>query len=123
MREVIRQKDPLTGELFFPKRVNQRFARPENRIRYNNDAANELRKQRDYINKPIHIAHVKVIKLMDGRNEAEFPIDYLRGYGVNFNVFNHYVFYNGILRPAIFEFVFIIDNVNKKVKIIRHGRF
>ncbi len=123
MREVLKRIDPYSGEEFIAKRANQKFVRPENRIKYNNDAANELRKQREYINKPIHIAHLKVIKLMDGRNEAEFPIDYLRGYGVNFNVFNHYVFYNGIQRPAIFEFVFIIDNVNKKVKIIRHGRF
>lgn len=123
MREVIRQKDPQTGELFFPKRANQKFARPENRIKFNNDAANELRKEREHINKPIHIAHVKLRKLMDGRNEAEFPNDFLRGYGLNFNVFNHYVFLNGIQHPAIFEFVFIIDKVNKKVKIIRHGRF
>lgn len=123
MRKVIRQKDPLTGELFFPKRANQKFVRPENRIKFNNDAANELRKQREYINKPIHIVHIKVKKLMDGRNETEFSIDFLRGYGLNFNVFNHYVLYNGIQCPAIFEFVFIIDNVNKKVKIIRHGRF
>lgn len=123
MREVIRQKDPLTGELFFPKRANQKFARPENRIKFNNDAANELRREREHINKPIHIAHVKLRKLMVGRNEAEFSIDFLRGYGLDFNVFNHYVLYNGIQRPAIFEFVFIIDKVNKKVKIIRHGRF
>jgi hypothetical protein len=123
MKEVLKRIDPYSGEEFIAKRVNQRFARPENRIRYNNDAANELRKQREYINKPIHIAHVKIIKLMDGRNEAEFSIDFLRGYGVNFNVFNHYVLINGVQQPAIFEFIFIIDKLNKKVKIIRHGGF
>ncbi|MFM7018143.1 hypothetical protein [Flavobacterium sp.] len=123
MKEVTRRTDPQTGELFFPKRANQKFARPENRIKFNNDAANELRREREHINKPIHNAHVKLRKLMVGRNEAEFSIDFLRGYGLDFNVFNHYVLYNGIQRPAIFEFVFIIDKVNKEVKIIRHGRF
>ncbi len=123
MREVLKRKDPYTGEEFIAKRENQRFACPENRIKFNNDAANELRREREHINKPIHIAHVKLRKLMVGRNEAEFSIDFLRGYGLDFNVFNHYVLYNGIQRPAIFEFVFIIDKVNKKVKIIRHGRF
>jgi hypothetical protein len=123
MREVIRQKDPLTGELFIPKRVNQKFARPENRIKFNNDAANALKKEREYINKPIHNAHVKLRKLMVGKYEAEFSPDFLRGYGLDFNVFNHYVLYNGIQRPAIFEFIFIIDKVNKKVIIIRDGRF
>ena len=123
MKEVLKRKDPQTGELFFPKRVNQRFARPENRIKFNNDAATALRKQREYINKPIHNAHVKVVKLMDGRNQAVFSIDFLRGYGVNFNVFNHYVLINGVQQPAIFEFVLIIDKLNKKVKIIKHGGF
>ncbi|MEO0036977.1 MAG: hypothetical protein RIQ59_188 [Bacteroidota bacterium] len=123
MREDIRRTDPLTGEKFFATRANQKFARPENRIKFNNDAANALKKERENINKPIHNAHVKLRKLMVGKNEAEFSLDFLRGYGLNFNVFNHYVFFNGIQRPAIFEFMFNIDKVNKKVKIIRHGRF
>ncbi len=122
MREDIRRTDPQTGEKFFAKRANQKFASPENRIKFNNDAANALRKQREYINKPIHITHVKLRKLMVGRNEAEFYLDFLRGYGLDFNVFNHYVLYNGIQRPALFEFIIIIEKLNKKVKIIRHGR-
>jgi hypothetical protein len=123
MRVDIRRSDPLTGEKFFAKRANQKFARPENRIKYNNDAANALRKEREYISKPIHFAHVKLRKLMNDRIEAEFSLDFLRGYGLDFNVFNHFVKYNGIQHPAIFEFVFIIDKVNRKVKVISHGRF
>ena len=120
MREVIRQKDPLTGELFFPKRANQKFARPENRIKFNNDATNELRRERENINKPINIAHVKLRKLMVGRNEAEFSFDYMYGAEIDFNLFNHYVLYNEIKRRAIFEFIIIIYRFNKRIKVIRH---
>jgi hypothetical protein len=60
---------------------------------------------------------------MDGKNEAEFTFDFLNGYGVDFTVFNHFVLYDGIQCPAIFEFVLIIDKVNRRVKVIRHGRF
>ena len=122
MREVIRQKDPLTGELFFPKRANQKFARPENRIKFNNDAANELRREREQINKPIHIAHVKLRKLMVGRNEAEFSFDYMDGAEIVFNAFTHFELYRELLRTAIFEFIVIIDEPNKKITIIKHGR-
>jgi len=122
MREVLKRKDPHTGEEFIAKRLNQRFARPENRIKYNNDAANALRKEREYINKPIHTTHLKLKKLMDGKNEAEFTFDFLNGYGVDFTVFNHYELYNGIQRPALFEFIIIIDRLNKRIKVIRHGR-
>ena len=122
MREVIRQKDPLTGELFFPKRANQKFARPENRIKFNNDAANELRKEREHINKPIHSSHVKLRKLMDGRNEAEFSFDFMDGAEIDFNLFNNYVRHNEIKRRAIFEFIIIIDRFRKRIKVIRHDK-
>jgi hypothetical protein len=122
MKEVTRRKDPQTGELFFPKRVNQKFARPENRIKFNNDAANELRRERENINKPIHIAHVKLRKLMDGINEAEFSFDYMEGAEIDFNLFNHYVLHNEIKRRAIFEFIIIIYRFNKRIKVIRHDK-
>lgn len=122
MREVIRQKDPLTGELFFPKRANQKFARPENRIKFNNDAANELRREREHINKPIHSSHLKIRKLMLGKIKAEFSFDYMEGAEIVFKAFTHYELYRGLLRPAIFEFVVIIDEPNKKITIIRYGR-
>ena len=122
MKEVTRRTDPQTGELFFPKRANQKFARPENRIKFNNDAANELRREREHINKPIHNAHVKLRKLMDGINEAEFSFDYMDGAEIDFNLFNHYVLYNGINRRAIFEFIIIIYRYNKRIKVIRHDK-
>ena len=39
----MRQKDPLTGELFIPKRSNQLFFTKENQIRYNNLKAKKER--------------------------------------------------------------------------------
>ncbi len=122
MREVTKRTDPQTGELFFPKRANQKFARPENRIKFNNDAANELRKERGHINKPIHSSHLKIRKLMLGKIKAEFSFDYMEGAEIVFNAFTHFELYRGLLRPAIFEFIVIIDEPNKKITIIRHGR-
>ena len=122
MREVLKRKDPYTGEEFIAKRENQRFACPENRIKFNNDAANELRRERENINKPIHNAHIKLRKLMVDRNEVEFSFDYMDGAEIAFKAFTHFELYRGLLRPAIFEFILIIDEPNKKITIIRHGR-
>ena len=36
MREANLRKDPLTKEDFIAKRVNQKFAKPENRIKFYN---------------------------------------------------------------------------------------
>ena len=122
MREDLRRTDPLTGEKFFATRANQKFARPENRIKFNNDAANDLRREREYINKPIHSSHAKLRKLMLGKIKAEFSFDYMEGAEIVFKAFTHFELYRGLLRPAIFEFIVIIDEPNKKITIIRHGR-
>lgn len=36
MNKLEERTDPLTGEEFSPKKSSQRFASPENRIKYNN---------------------------------------------------------------------------------------
>lgn len=122
MREDIRRTDPLTGDKFFAKRANQKFASPENRIKFNNNAANELKKKRDFINKPLNKTHRLLILLMQGKKAAIFTFDYLDGYQVDFRLANHFTFFEGNYYPSIFEFTFIIDEVNKAVKIIYNGR-
>jgi hypothetical protein len=121
MKELI-QKDPLTGEEFIPKRVNQRFASASNRKKFNNQQANALRKKRATINGPLNKTHLLLIKLMKDKNEATYSKEFLKGYGVDLNLFNHVVKIDEIRYHAIFEFVILFLD-NDTVKIIRHGRY
>lgn len=116
------KKDPLTGKPFIPKRVNQRFASASNRKKFNNQQANALRKERDKICGPLNKTHLLLMKLMEGKNEAKFSKDFLNGYGVKLNLFNHIVIIEGAQHHAIFEFVLIFLD-NNIVKIIRNGRY
>ncbi len=120
MKELT-QKDPLTGEDFIPKRVNQRFASATNRKKFNNKQANDLRKKRAIINGPLNKSHLLLIKLMKGKNEAIFPKDYLDGYGVVLKQFNNIVRIENIGHHAIYEFVIIFIANTNNVKIIRYG--
>jgi hypothetical protein len=53
--ESIEQKiDLLTGEKFIPKRINQRFASPINRIRFHNRQAKKIRLDKSHVDKPLH---------------------------------------------------------------------
>lgn len=122
MKEVTRRTDPQTGELFFPKRANQKFARPENRIKFHNSQANELRKETSVIDKVIKRTHKLIRQLMGNKSEAEFSKDYLDGYGVNLDAFNHLVAIKGVNYPAVYEFVIIVVNDNL-IKIIDYGRY
>ena len=118
----LNKKDPLTGESFIPKRVNQRFASASNRKKFNNQQANALRKKRAIIYSPLNKTHHLLMKLMEGKNEAKFSKDFLKGYGVKLNLFNHIVIIEGAQHHAIFEFVLIFLD-NNIVKIIRNGRY
>ncbi len=80
--------DPLTGEEFEPKRSNQRFACPENRIKYHNDNANRKRKKREFINKPLRKNGKILDYWMKGKDKATFHYEFLRGAGYDFYVYN-----------------------------------
>ena len=121
MSELIK-KDPLTGEPFTPKRVNQRFASASNRKRYNNQQANALRKKRAAIYGPLNKTHLLLMKLMEGKNVATYSKEFLKGYGVELSLFNHIVSIDNIGHHAIFEFVILILS-NNTVKILRYGGY
>ena len=122
MREANLRKDPLTKEEFIAKRVNQKFAKPENRIKFYNSQANELRKETSVIDKVIKKSHRLIRLLVGNKKEVEFSRDYLDGYGVDLSAFNHLVNINGKKYPAIYEFVIIVVNDNL-IKIINYGRY
>jgi hypothetical protein len=121
--EVLKQKDPLTGEEFVPKRINQRFASAENRIKYNNKGATNLRKERAVISTPLNKSHRLLRTLMANKNESIYSVDFLLGYGITFNTFTHYKKLGGLNYPCIYDFLFKQNQQNKTVNIIRNGEF
>ena len=116
------KNDLLTGEEFIANRVNQTFANPANRIKFYNNSASELRKERAFIDKVIKKSHKLIRLLMGNKREAEFSRDYLDGFGVNLDAFNHLVNINGKKYPAIYEFVILVVNDNL-IKILNYGRY
>ena len=117
------KKDPLTGETFIPKRVNQRFASASNRKKFNNQQANVLRKERAIIYSPLNKTHLLLMKLMEGKSERIFSYDFLEGYGIQFNSFSHTMVIDKKRHNCIFEFIIMIDGINNMVTIKRYGGF
>jgi hypothetical protein len=113
------RKDLLTGELFPPKRINQVFANPMNRIAYHNKKANELRHSCAYINKPLHTNLRILNELMKESNEAVFHKQFLIGKGYEFGIYTHLEKMVGKNQFAIYNFtVFPTDENN--IKVIRN---
>ena len=117
--ETTERKDLLTGELFTPNRINQKFARPENRIVYYSEKANQIRHHLSAINKPL-LAHWKILnELLSGKTEAVFNKQFLLGKGISFELFTNYDEYDGKPVNAIYEYI-IIKLSDDQIKIIKH---
>lgn len=110
--------DPLTGEVFIALRSNQIFANDENRIRYNNLKAKELRENKSEIDKPLLHNYRILNELMAGKKEDVFHKQFLLGRGYSFMVLTHYEELNGLRLKAVYNFI-IVPQEGDKIKITR----
>lgn len=112
-------KDPLTGEEFIPKKISQRFARPENRIKQNNLKASKLRQERAFLDKYFHKNHriFRKIYVLEGDNV--FNIFWLEGKGFQFGATTHKVEYKGTYRDCVYEFMILEIEGTDDIKIIK----
>jgi hypothetical protein len=115
--ETNKRKDPLTGEEFIPKKISQRFATPQNRIKYNNRLAGALRQEKAYVDKPMNSTHRILRELMKNKKKETFYKQFLIGKGVDFRVSNNTVKVDGYTRYALYEFIYIFDDNDKNGKI------
>ena len=111
-------KDPLTQEFFIKKRTNQKFAKPENRIRYNNFKARRKRAAKSHIDKLLDRNRTVLERILNGKDEATVSKDFLLGSGFFFGYFQYQRSIESIPYSGIYEFGIarIRDGVFKIIK-------
>lgn len=114
--EVEKRKDPLTGELFYPKRYNQKFANRENQIAFNNLKARKKRHEKIDTDRILDKNREILKKLLGIKSEIEKSKDFLLGAGFNFNYFSAIFKVREITLYAVYEFTLYL-NENDKYKI------
>ena len=85
---MIRRIDPYSGEVFFPKRNNQRFASRKNQIAFNNAKAKITRDMMAEIDYQIRKNWQILLDILKDRDSVIKTKDYLLGCGFKFNFFN-----------------------------------
>jgi hypothetical protein len=113
------RKDLLTGEEFVPKKSSQRFATPQNRIKYNNEKASQIRLQRAFIDKPLHHNRAILLDLLETKRDLIIHREFLRGRGYDFCLTTHYDEWEGKNVPCLYEFMIIKIN-NEQIKILKN---
>jgi hypothetical protein len=115
----MKKQDLLTYEDFVPARINQKFAKAENRIKYYNNKANEFRHSIAYINKPLHL-NIRILnELMQGKKEAIFHLQFLYGKGFSTGSYTHIEQYNSKKQFAIHKYI-LLFLADEQVKIITY---
>ncbi len=100
-------KDLLTGELFIPKRRNQKFASAKNRIDYNNLKAAKEREAKAFIEQPLQINHRLLIENIKPKETKVLSRDFLSAQGFIFFLLTHYQKYGEKICPALYDFIFL----------------
>ena len=117
----MKRQDLLTQEEFVPRRINQKFAKAENRIKYYNDKANDFRHSIAYLSKPL-LKNIKILnELMFGKKEEVFHRQYLLGKGFALEIYTHIVQSKNNNQLAIHKYV-IIPLPNDEIKIVNYKR-
>lgn len=104
--QYLPKKDPFTGETFIPHRSNQKFAKPENKMAYNNSKAKqrskELKPFLDIIN-----CNAKILsRVLGSENQVIVTKEFLRGAGFQFEYFTGTIWYNRSYYNRIYNFGF-----------------
>jgi len=114
--ENLKRTDPLTGELFTPKRSNQFYANRKNQIRFNNEKQKLTRKENATANRFI-TANKKILRTILGEaKEVVRSKDYLLGAGFRFDYFTNYTRYGNGWVYSNYEYcIVLLENNNYKI--------
>lgn len=120
--EPITMKDPLTGEIFYPKKISQRYAYPKNRIKHNNLKASKLRQERAFLDKHFHKNHIILREIYVPEGNNVFNVFWMEGKGFRTDCITHQFMYQGIQRNCVYEFILIEIEGTDNIKIIKNDR-
>jgi hypothetical protein len=118
MRELEVKIDPYTQEKFFPKRSNQVFATPQNKMMFHNERAKEYRDETKAVRSRID-RNNKLFALLLGYNiKARFHVEYLKGKGADLKAVTRVIKLGDEIIYKVFDFTFRYDKEDENYVII-----
>lgn len=109
---IEKRKDPYSGEEFYPKRYNQKFATRENQIAFNNIIAREKRQQKNGTDRILDKNREVLKRILAKYSSIIKSKDYLLGAGFNFNYFSCIRDVDEQTVFAIYEFTIKLHKTN-----------
>jgi hypothetical protein len=120
--EIKSIKDPYSGEIFVPKRIDQRFANRQNQIKYNNLLAKKKRIIKGPYDRPLDHCRKVLKKVLGNEIEVVRSRDFLSAleYDFGFSMYQALVDKErNITGKGIYEYL-IIPMPNNQYKITKY---
>ncbi len=115
-------KDLLTQEVFVKRRSNQKFANPQNRIRYNNKKAQRKRTAKAFVDGPLDRNRTILARILHGKNEVTVSRDFLLGSGFTFDLYHYQKMEDDQVYAGIYEYgVTRVSESTYKIKKLQDG--
>jgi hypothetical protein len=119
MKKIQHRKDPLTGELFIPKKVTQKFKTRENQIKYNNELQSLRRQFLGPLLSPLLKTHRILSNAIGTKNTITLHKEWLKGAGADMTLFTHVETIDAKRFHAIFNFTIAFDKENYRITKIK----
>lgn len=114
----MQREDPLTGEQFVPRRMNQRFASRSNQVKFNNLKAARKRKAKARHDRVLDKNRNILQRLLGDKKEVVLSKDYLLGAGFNFRMQTHSLTSGQKVFVCIYDYAYTRLE-NNQYKIVR----
>lgn len=119
MKKINQRKDPLTGELFIPKKVTQKFKIRENQIKYNNQLQSLRRQFLGPLLRPLLKTHRILTETIGSKNTITLHKEWLKGAGADMTLFTHVETIETKRFHAIFNFTITSNQDYYKITKIK----
>ena len=121
MKKINQRKDPLTGELFVPKKVTQKFKNRENQIKYNNQLQSIRREFLGQLLRPLLKTHRILTNAIGEKSTITLHKQWLAGAGADMTLFTHVETIDTKGFHAIFNFTILANNEYYKITKIKYN--
>ena len=122
MRDAEVRIDPYTQEKYFPKRSNQIFATPQNKMMFHNERAKEYRDETKKVRSRLDRNNKLFEALLGDNKKARFHVEYLKGKGVDLKAVTRVFQIRDEIVYRVFDFSFRYDQKDKNYVIITRSR-
>ncbi len=113
-------KDPFTGETFYKRRNNQKFASRENQIRYNNRIAAEKQKAKALVERYLDKNRTILKSILGDEKVVTKSKDFMLGAGFHSGCHTHSIERGNELWKCVYDYAFL--NIgNNHYKIVKHA--